>query len=85
MKSQLLSLDAGQTKIRISLENQEEVLEFPGIRTDLEIVPQLGRVITKALENREGEWSVAAGVSGLVGNEQVSSSLFKNLPDSVSD
>ena len=63
----LLALDAGQTGIRSLLINQSGRFEreFPGLRTDLELFPQLARVIHDLVAQEQDPITLAIGMTGL--------------------
>lgn len=67
----LLAIDAGQSGIRLRQVDEAGASEWsgPGIRTDLQLLPQLAGVIEQALAARPTAAVVAIGVSGLTDDE----------------
>jgi len=67
----ILALDAGQTGIRSLLVSEAGSLEgnFPGLRTDLELFPQLLEVIESQIALSTGPVDLAVGMTGLTKTE----------------
>lgn len=63
----LLAIDAGQTGIRamLNFDGQKSEKDFPGLRTDLDLFPQLSQVISGSLKDFSGDTSVTIGTTGL--------------------
>ncbi len=60
----VIAIDAGQTGIKVEVEGQRTSL--PGLRTNVEIMPQLATVALGVLEERRPErWVLAVGSTGL--------------------
>lgn len=80
-----LVLDVGQSGIRAQLRSGDHTteLEFPGIRTDLELFPQLVRVILQAAGQTEGPLTVAIGMTGLTKSQAKPLNLLNLLEGRV--
>ena len=87
MSAQLttLALDAGQTGIRSLLvsENQSLTEDFEGLRTDLDLFPQLAKVINQIVDNREQAINLAIGMTGLTESQSKPEQLLKQLSPQV--
>lgn len=83
MSNQLttLALDAGQTGIRSLLisENQSLSKGFEGLRTDLELFPQLAKVINQIVDNCEQAINLAIGMTGLTESQSKPHLLLEQL------
>ncbi|MFM6978121.1 MAG: N-acetylglucosamine kinase [Micrococcales bacterium] len=75
-----LAIDAGQTSIKVAISADGKTLTkltFPGIRTDLPLLPQLAEVTIKAAnETGINPNTLAAGVSGLTNLESDATKLL---------
>jgi N-acetylglucosamine kinase-like BadF-type ATPase len=76
-----LALDAGQTGIRSLLisENQSLSKDFEGLRTDLELFPQLAKVINQIVDNHEQAINLAIGMTGLTESQSKPDLLLEQL------
>lgn len=77
----ILALDAGQTGIRSILIDGESRVEknFDGLKTHIELFPQLVAVINAALENATGTVTVALGMTGLTDSQSKPVELLSSL------
>ncbi len=77
----ILALDAGQTGIRSILIDGESRVEknFDGLKTHIELFPQLVAVINAALENATGKVTVALGMTGLTDSQSKPVELLSSL------
>jgi N-acetylglucosamine kinase-like BadF-type ATPase len=80
-----LALDAGQTGIRSQLLNGAESSEasFPGLRTDLELFPQLLQIIQNQIEFTSGPVQLAIGMTGLTKSETKPEQFLESLDQKV--
>lgn len=80
-----LALDVGQSGIRAQLieADQKRELEFAGIRTDLELFPQLVQVVSQALGDNQGSVTVAIGMTGLTKSQSRPNQLLQLLDQRV--
>jgi glucosamine kinase len=80
-----LALDAGQTGIRSLFisENQSLSKDFEGLRTDLELFPQLAKVINQIVDNREQAINLAIGMTGLTESQSKPDLLLEQLRPQV--
>lgn len=80
-----VAIDAGQTSIKVAISadgNTVTKLTFPGIRTDLPLLPQLTDVAIKAsTETGINPKSLSAGVSGLTQLEADAGNLLSLTKD----
>lgn len=87
MSAQLttLALDAGQTGIRSLFvsENQSLTEDFEGLRTDLDLFPQLAKVINQIVDNREQAINLAIGMTGLTESQSKPGLLLSQLSPQV--
>jgi len=85
MDRMALALDVGQSGIRIQIlgVRGKEELEFAGIRTDLELFPQLVQVTARILETRPGPATVSIGMTGLTKSHANPSQLLQLLGHQV--
>ena len=85
MESATLALDAGQTGVRTLLIHgeQRESQQFPGLKTDSELFPQLATVITTALYGVTSPVSLSIGMTGLTASQSKPEELLALLPASV--
>lgn len=83
----LLALDAGQTGIRsLMLANgQRFEREFQGLRTDMELFPQLARVILDLLAEETEPVTLAIGMTGLTQSQSDPEALLQILGGRVSE
>ena len=75
-------IDAGQSGMKVQLQHGSDyrTSTFPGIRTDLPLLPQLADVVARVAEQiRAPIDSVTAGVSGLTAAEQDPDQLLRSL------
>ena len=79
--SAVLALDAGQTGIRTILINGDSRVEkhFDGLKTHIELFPQLTAVINAALADAPGEVTVALGMTGLTDSQSKPQELLDSL------
>lgn len=77
----ILALDAGQTGIRsILIEgNSRTEKNFDGLKTHIELFPQLVLVINAALEIATGPVTVALGMTGLTDSQSKPAELLSSL------
>jgi N-acetylglucosamine kinase-like BadF-type ATPase len=83
----LLALDAGQTGIRslmMTRENKSE-REFAGLRTDMELFPQLARVILDLLADEAEPLTLAIGMTGLTKSQSNPDALLELLNGKVNE
>ncbi|GAB2828530.1 hypothetical protein GCM10027022_19590 [Alpinimonas psychrophila] len=74
-----LAIDAGQTGIRVRHDGSR-IRDYAGIRTDLDIVPQLVDVVEQfCAETRLAVETVAAGASGLTADEARADALLDGV------
>lgn len=74
-----LAIDAGQTGIRV-LHNGSTLRDYPGIRTDRDLLPQLVDVVEQfCAETHLTVETVAAGVSGLTEEESRADRLLEGV------
>lgn len=80
-----LALDAGQTGIRSVLVTEGKRLEgnFDGLRTDLELFPQLAEVIKSEITKAYGPVQLAIGMTGLTHSESKPAELLQSLDHKV--
>jgi glucosamine kinase len=87
MSTQLatLALDAGQTGIRSLLVTEGDRIEasFAGLRTDLELFPQLAEVIQSQIALSQGPVQLAIGMTGLTASESKPAELLQSLDSKV--
>ena len=76
-----MALDAGQTGIRSILIDGESRVEknFDGLKTHIELFPQLVAVINAALENATDTVTVALGMTGLTDSQSKPVELLSSL------
>jgi glucosamine kinase len=81
-----LALDAGQTGIRTLLISDTDRVEgaYPGLRTDIELFPQLAVVISDALSSDSSPVTLSIGMTGLTAANSRPDELLALLPDHVS-
>ena len=79
--SAVLALDAGQTGIRTILINGDSRVEkhFDGLKTHIELFPQLTAVINAALAEAPDEVTVALGMTGLTDSQSKPQELLDSL------
>ena len=79
--SAVLALDAGQTGIRSVLINGDSRVEkhFDGLKTHIELFPQLTAVINDALADAPDEITVALGMTGLTDSQSKPKELLDSL------
>ena len=77
----ILALDAGQTGIRSILINGDSRVEkhFDGLKTHIELFPQLTAVINAALAKAPDEVTVALGMTGLTDSQSKPQELLDSL------
>ena len=77
----ILALDAGQTGIRSILINGDSRVEkhFDGLKTHIELFPQLTEVINVALAEAPDEVTVAIGMTGLTDSQSKPKELLDSL------
>jgi glucosamine kinase len=77
----VLALDAGQTGIRSILINGDSRVEkhFDGLKTHIELFPQLTAVINAALAEAPDEVTVALGMTGLTDSQSKPQELLDSL------
>ena len=80
-----LALDAGQTGVRTLLQRGEgrEIQQFPGLKTDSALFPQLATIMRTALEGVSSTVSLSIGMTGLTAAESKPDELLALLPDMV--
>ena len=80
-----LALDAGQTGVRTLLIRGEEKVgrEFPGLKTDSELFPQLATIISNAVEGVTSPVSLSIGMTGLTASQSKPDELLALLPPVV--
>lgn len=84
MENSILALDAGQTGIRsLLLDRDRSERDFPGIRTDLELFPQLAKVILDLLESHSAPVTLAIGMTGLTRAQSRPDALLRLLNNKV--
>lgn len=85
MESATLALDAGQTGVRTLLiqSEQRDGQQFPGLKTDSELFPQLASVITTALHGVTSPVSLSIGMTGLTASQSKPEELLGLLPANV--
>ena len=85
MESATLALDAGQTGVRTLLiqSEQRDGQQFPGLKTDSELFPQLVSVITTALHGVTSPVSLSIGMTGLTASQSKPEELLGLLPANV--
>ena len=85
----LLAIDAGQTGIRsvLELDGKKITKDFDGLRTDLELFPQLAAVVSGALGasgiSKSEPVIVAIGMTGLTKTNSKPEQLLQILDDQV--
>jgi len=79
--SAVLALDAGQTGIRTILINGDRRVEkhFDGLKTHIELFPQLTAVINSAVAEAPDEVTVALGMTGLTDSQSKPQELLDSL------
>jgi len=84
-KTTILALDAGQTGIRSKLVTGTDSAEssFPGLRTDLELFPQLMEVIQNQIADSELPIQLAIGMTGLTKSETKPEQFLQSLDQKV--
>ena len=82
-----LALDAGQTGVRTLLIDGEirSLQQFPGIKTDRELFPQLAEFINTSLEGVNAPVSLSIGMTGLTAAQNRPAELLELLPVNVRD
>lgn len=82
----VLALDAGQTGIRSILISGDSRVEklFDGLKTHIELFPQLTAVINAALADAPGEVTVALGMTGLTDSQSKPQQLLDSLDSKAS-
>jgi len=83
--SSILALDAGQSGIRslyISPAGREEN-SFPGLRTDLELFPQLSNVISQLAPKLSGPVRLAVGMTGLTRSQSRPQQLLELIDPKI--
>lgn len=87
MSTQLatLALDAGQTGIRSLLVSGEKRVtkDFEGLRTDLELFPQLVKVINNVVSDYQESLNLAIGMTGLTQSQSNPDQLLSLLSSKV--
>ena len=83
----LLALDAGQTGIRSLLIDKSGRVEreFPGLRTDLELFPQLARVIHDLVAQEQDPITLSIGMTGLTKAHSQPRALLELLGGKVNE
>ena len=81
-----LALDAGQTGMRTLLISDTGRVEgaHPGLRTDIELFPQLASVITQALVSTSSPVTLSIGMTGLTSANSKPAELLALVPSVVS-
>ena len=84
-ETSILALDAGQTGIRSVLVTAGNRIEgnFDGLRTDLELFPQLAEVIQSQIALSHGPVQLAIGMTGLTHSESKPAELLQSLDSKV--
>jgi N-acetylglucosamine kinase-like BadF-type ATPase len=82
-----LALDAGQTGVRTLLidGDSRSLQQFPGVKTDRELFPQLAEFITTSLEGVNTPVSLSIGMTGLTAAQSKPAELLELLPVNVRD
>ncbi|MDH6238785.1 BadF/BadG/BcrA/BcrD ATPase family protein [Aurantimicrobium minutum] len=82
-----LALDAGQTGVRTLLidGDSRSLQQFPGVKTDRELFPQLAEFITTSLEGLNAPVSLSIGMTGLTAAQSKPAELLELLPANVLD
>ena len=80
-----LALDAGQTGVRTLLIRGDEkhTQQFPGLKTDSELFPQLATIISSALTSVTSPVSLSIGMTGLTASQSKPEELLGLLPATV--
>lgn len=80
-----LALDAGQTGVRTLLIRGDEkhTQQFPGLKTDSELFPQLATIISSALTGVTHPVSLSIGMTGLTASQSKPEELLGLLPTTV--
>lgn len=80
-----LALDAGQTGIRTLLfsDSERHEGEYPGLRTNAELFPQLATVIADALTGVDRSVTLSIGMTGLTAAHSRPAELLAQLPAQV--
>jgi N-acetylglucosamine kinase-like BadF-type ATPase len=80
-----LALDAGQTGIRTLLfsDTERHQGEYPGLRTNAELFPQLATVIADALTGVDRSVTLSIGMTGLTAAHSRPAELLTQLPAQV--
>ena len=80
-----LALDAGQTGIRTLLISGSQSVsdKFEGLRTDIDLFPQLAAVINEVVKGSGPSVHLAIGMTGLTQSESKPESLLKLLSPNV--
>lgn len=80
-----LALDAGQTGVRTLLMHSDErhMQQFPGLKTDLELFPQLATIISSVLTGVTSPVSLSIGMTGLTASQSKPEELLGFLPSTV--
>jgi N-acetylglucosamine kinase-like BadF-type ATPase len=80
-----LAVDAGQTGVRTMLVRGDErnLSQFPGLKTDSALFPQLAKIITSTLEDVASSVSLFIGTTGLTAAESKPQELLGMLPPVV--
>lgn len=83
----LVALDAGQTGIRSLMTTRESNAkrEFPGLRTDIELFPQLALVIHELLADEKEPVTLAIGMTGLTKSQSDPDALLELLEGKVNE
>lgn len=80
----LLALDAGQTGIRAMLISDQKVeKDFPGMRTDIELFPQLAKVVHEVLAGQSTPVTLAVGMTALTRSHSDPDELLSMLDGKV--
>lgn len=82
----ILALDAGQTGIRALWISGEKTVEsdYPGLRTDLELFPQLARVVQDVADKSDSSFTLAIGMTGLTKSQSRPDEFLHQLSEKVS-
>ena len=82
-----LALDAGQTGVRTLLidGDSRSLQQFPGVKTDRELFPQLAEFINTSLEGVNTPVSLSIGMTGLTAAQSKPAELLELLPVNVRD
>lgn len=81
----VLAIDAGQTAIRARLTSDSGAREqdFPALRTDLPLFPQVAHAVATVLADEQASVEVSVGISGLTSENSRPADLLELLPASA--